>query len=133
MHAYEEILAGKEELEDVFQQPQVEDQGVEEPTHAKTSRDGRKCTIETDKLLHDARENVGAPTSERRNRESLDRYTRYMALTRDSVETGPSSVVEALQQLVWVDGMVEEYGSIIRNSSWEGVPWVEEILVVGSS
>ena len=45
-----------------------------------------------------------------------------MDLTRDTVETRPSSVVEALQHPVWVDGMVEEYGYIIRNSALEGVP-----------
>ena len=44
-----------------MQKPHVEEQGVEAPTHAKTSRDGRKRTREVDRLLHDAREYVGYP------------------------------------------------------------------------
>ena len=36
--------------------------------------------------------------------------------------TKPSSLEEDVQQLVWVDAMVEEYDSIIRNSAWDMVP-----------
>jgi len=36
---------------------------VEAPTRVETSRDGRKHTIKADRFTHDARENVGAPTS----------------------------------------------------------------------
>ena len=39
-----------------------------------------------------------------------------MALARKCVETKPSSFEEAVQQLIWVDAMVEEYGSIVRNN-----------------
>ena len=31
----------------------------------------------------------------------------------------PSLLEEEMQQLVWVDAMVEEYDSIIRNNVWE--------------
>jgi len=37
--------------------------GVETSTQAESSRDGRNCTREADRLLEDARENVGAPYS----------------------------------------------------------------------
>ena len=37
-----------------------------------------------------------------------------------------------MQQPVWVDAMVKEYDSIIRNSAWEVVPRPVEKLVVGS-
>ena len=47
---------------------------------------------------------------------SLDRYTRYIAIMSKCVEIEPSSFEEVVQQLVWVDAMVEEYDSIIRNS-----------------
>ena len=37
-----------------------------------------------------------------------------------------------MQQPTWVDAMVEEYDSIVRNSAWEVVPRLVEKLVVGS-
>ncbi|MCY6488101.1 hypothetical protein, partial [Actinobacillus pleuropneumoniae] len=64
LHADEEILAPKvEEPQIDVEKPHVEDLGVETSTQADSSREGRKCTREADRLLDDARENVGAPTS----------------------------------------------------------------------
>eukprot|EP00253_Pinus_taeda_P005301 PITA_05301 len=48
------------------------------------------------------------------------------------VVTEPSSFEEAVEDPAWVDTMVEEYDSIIRNSAWEIVPRLEGKLVVGS-
>eukprot|EP00253_Pinus_taeda_P025926 PITA_25926 len=56
----------------------------------------------------------------------------YMALMRESVEVEPSSFKEAVQQPVWVDAMVEEYASIIRNNVWEVVPRPADKSVVSS-
>ena len=95
---------------------------MEEPAHAETFKDGRRCTKEADILVHDASKNVGAPTSKCRHRRSLDWYTSYMSLMSKSVEIEPSSFEEAVKQLVWVDAMVEEYDSIIRNSVCEVIP-----------
>ena len=67
------------------------------PNHAGPSTiDGRKCSREADRLLLDARENVGAPTSQRRQRRSPNQYTGYMALMIESVETDPSSFEEVV-------------------------------------
>ena len=99
-------------------------------TQKKYSIDGYKCTREATRLLEDARENVGAPSSQRRQRRSPERYTGYMALARDCVETEPSSFEEVVQQLIWVDAMVEEYDSIVRNNVWDVVPRLENKLVV---
>ena len=66
LHAVEEILALKEEPQDDVEQPHLEEEGVETPTHAESSGYGRKHTREVDRLLHDARENVGASTSQHR-------------------------------------------------------------------
>ena len=66
IHVVEEILALKEEPQIDVEQPHAEDRGVETPTHAESSRDGRKHIREAGRLLHDMRENVGAPTSQRR-------------------------------------------------------------------
>ena len=50
----------------------------------------------------------------------------------EGVEIEPSSFEEAVQQPIWVDAMVEEYDSIIRNNAWEFVPRPEGKSVVGS-
>ena len=105
---------------------------MEEPTHAKTSKDGRKRTREANTLVLDARENVGAPTSQYIKRRSLERYIGYMDFMTKSVEIEPSSFEETVQQKNWVDAMVEEYDSIIRNNAWEVIPRREGKLVVGS-
>ena len=36
--------------------------------------------------------------------------------------TKPSSFEEVVQEPTWVDAMVKEYDSIVRNSAWEIVP-----------
>jgi len=114
------------------EQPHAKDMGVETSTQEVSSKDGRKNTKEADRLLHDTRENVGAPTSQRKQRRSSDRYTRYMALMSGCVDTDLSSFEEAVQQLVWVDARVEEYDFIVRNSFWDVVPRQEDKLVVSS-
>eukprot|EP00253_Pinus_taeda_P029209 PITA_29209 len=48
-----------------------------------------------------------------------------MALTGECVQIEPSSFEETMQQLIWVDAMVEEYDSIVRNSVWDVVPRLE--------
>eukprot|EP00253_Pinus_taeda_P006123 PITA_06123 len=45
-----------------------------------------------------------------------------MALMSGCVETKPYSFEEAVQQLIWVDAIVEEYDSIVCNSVWDVVP-----------
>ena len=106
---------------------------MEESTHAEPNiRQGRKCTTEAERLKLDAAENVGFPTSQRRQRQSPDRYTGYMALMSKCIVTEPSSFEEAVQEPTWVDAMVEEYESIVRNSAWEIVPRLVGKSVVGS-
>eukprot|EP00253_Pinus_taeda_P028381 PITA_28381 len=117
LHVNEELLTPKvEEPQIDVEQPHEEDPGVETSTQAESSKEGRKRTKEVDKLLDDARVNVGAPTSQHRQRRSPKRYTGYMDFMGECVVTEPSSFKEAVQQLVWVDAMVEEYDSIVRNS-----------------
>ena len=55
-----------------------------------------------------------------------------MALMRKCIVTEPSSFQEAVQEPTWVDAMVEEYDSIVRNSAWEIVPRPVDKSVVGS-
>ena len=95
-----------------MEQTHAEEQRVETPTHVETSRDGRKRTREVDRLMHDAKKNVGAPTSQHRQGKSPDRYIGYIPRVSESIEVEPSSFEEAVQQPVWVDAMVEEYAPL---------------------
>eukprot|EP00253_Pinus_taeda_P029922 PITA_29922 len=133
LHEDEDILAPKvEEPQIDVEQPHAEDSGVETSTQAESSREGRKHTREADRLLDDARENVGAPTSQHRQRRSPERYIGYMSLMGECVVTEPSSLKEAMQQPVWVDAMVEEYNSIVRNNVWDVVLRPKDKSVVSS-
>ena len=71
---------------------------MEAHTHVETSKDKRKRTKEVDRLMNDAIENVGAPTSQLRKIWSLDRYVGYMALMSESVETDPSLFQKEVHQ-----------------------------------
>ena len=85
-HVVEELLSLKNELKDV-KQPQEEAEGVVESTHAETcTKDGRKHTREGDILFLDVRDNVGAPTSQHRQRRSRENYIRYIALMSEGIE-----------------------------------------------
>ena len=96
---------------------------MEESTHAEPNiRPGKKHTTEVERLKLDATQNVGVPTSQRRQRQSPDRFTRYMDLMSKCIVTEPSSFEEAVQEPTWVDAMVEEYDSIVRKSAWDIVP-----------
>jgi len=55
-----------------------------------------------------------------------------MALVSQCVVTEPSSFKEAVEEPAWVDAMIEEYDSIVRNSAWEIVPRPVGKSVVGS-
>ena len=55
-----------------------------------------------------------------------------MALMSECIVTEPSSFEEAVKQSIWVDAMVEEYDSIMRNSAWEVVPRPVGKSMVGS-
>ena len=51
---------------------------------------------------------------------------------RKCIVTEPSSFQEVVQQPTWVDAMVEEYDSIVKNRAWEIVPRAVNKSVVGS-
>jgi hypothetical protein len=55
-----------------------------------------------------------------------------MALMSKCIVTEPSSFQEAMQNPTWVDDMVEEYDSIVKNSAWKIVPRPVDKSVVGS-
>eukprot|EP00253_Pinus_taeda_P004944 PITA_04944 len=53
-----------------------------------------------------------------------------MTLMSKCVVTEPSSFKETVEDPAWVDTMVEEYDSIVRNSAWEIVPRLEGKSVI---
>jgi hypothetical protein len=132
LHAEEELSVPKDESQYLYH-PHEEVHGVEETTQVEPSiRNGRKHTIEADRLRLDAAQNVGAPTSQCRQIQSPDRFNGYMALMSKCIVTEPSSFEEAMQDPTWVDSMVEEYDSIVKKNAWEIVPRPIDKLVVGS-
>ena len=54
-----------------------------------------------------------------------------MDLMSKCIVTEPSSFEEAVEDPAWVDAMVEEYDSIVRNNAWEIVPRPKGKSVVG--
>ena len=50
-----------------------------------------------------------------------------MALMGECVVIDSSYFQEEVQQLVWVDAMVEDYESIVRISVWDVVPKPEDM------
>jgi len=83
-------------------------------------------------LAQDAEKVVGPPTAQHRQRQSPDWYSRYMVLMSKCVVIEPSSFEEDVEDPAWVDAMVEEYDSIVRNSAWEIFPRPKWKSVVGS-
>ena len=69
LHADEELLVPKDEPRDV-DHPQEEVHGVEETTHAAPNIRGQTRTTEVERLNLDVAQNVGAPTSQHRQRQS---------------------------------------------------------------
>jgi hypothetical protein len=124
LHAEEELSVPKDESQDV-DRPHEEVHGMEEATHAEPSiGNGRKRSMEVDRLGLDAAQNVGAPTSQRRQRQSPDQFTGYMTLMSKCIVTGPSSFQEAVQDPTWVDAMVEGKLLII-------VLYVDDLILTG--
>ena len=85
-------------------QPYEEVHGVKETTHAVPTIRGWKCTTEAERLAQDAEKVVGAPTSQRRQRQSPDWYTGYMDLMSKCIMMEPSSCEEVVEDPAWIDG-----------------------------
>lgn len=121
----EVILAPMEDPQEVVEQK------VETTTQVEPSREGRKRTREAETLVHDARENVGAPSNKHRHIRSPNWYTSYMSLMTKLVESGPSPFKEEVEKHVRVDSIVEEYESFFKNNLWKVVPRLTNKSIVG--
>eukprot|EP00253_Pinus_taeda_P008926 PITA_08926 len=97
----------------------------EELTEAPTGR-GR-TSKELRQILQDAKDFIGAPRNNKRERKQPEKYQALVAQDGE-----PASFKEATQHQVWLDVLVEEYNSIMVNDVWEVVPRPQERSVVGS-
>lgn len=71
---------------------------METSTQAEPSIEGRKRTKEDDRLVQDAREKMGDPSNFHRKRRSHERYTSYMDLMTDILESEPSSLKKEVEK-----------------------------------
>lgn len=67
-----------------------------------------------------------------RESRSPRRFSSYMALMSNIIDSNPTSVEEATDQHVWRDSMVEEYHSIMKNVLWDIVLRLQGKSMVGS-
>jgi hypothetical protein len=75
---------------------------------------------------------VEAPKKTFRERRPSQKYSIYMALMCNIIDSEPSSFEEALERRVWQDAMMEENSSIMKNDVWDIVSRLERKSVVNS-
>jgi hypothetical protein len=81
--------------------------------------------------LKDAEGHV-APRGTFKESRPLQRFSSYVALMSNIIDSEPSSFEEAICQQVWKDAMMEEYQSIVKNDVWDIVLRPEGKFVVTS-
>ena len=74
----------------------------------------------------------GVPEGTIRERKKRNSYPIYMALMSDLVDKEPTCFEEATKKKEWVDAMIEEYQSIIKNDVWEILPRPKDKSMVSS-
>lgn len=75
---------------------------------------------------------MGAPSNLCKQRRLHERYTRYVALMAELVETKPSPFEEEIEQPIWDYATLQEYESIMKNIVLEAVPRPIDKSVVDS-
>ena len=77
-------------------------------------------------------ERYGAPKCSIRTNKRSKPYSSDVALMCDLIDQEPTSYKEVVQNKVWVESMMEEYQSIMKNDVWDIVPKPENKSVVYS-
>ena len=72
----------------------------------------------------------GSPQGTIKERKNPKPYPSYVTLMCDLIDKEPTCFEEAIKQKEWVDAMVDEYQSIIKNDVWEVVPRSKDKSVV---
>jgi hypothetical protein len=90
----------------------------------------RKPSWERDLIQYG--EKYGAPKGAMRKVKKPKPFSSYMALMCDIIEKEPNFFEEDTKEKEWVDAMIEEYQSIIKNNVWEILPISNSKDVVSS-
>lgn len=53
-----------------------------------------------------------------------------MSILSDIIDAEPTSYEESINKKVWLDAMVEEYNSIMKNEVWDVMPRLKKKYVV---
>jgi hypothetical protein len=72
-----------------------------------------------EETLWNAQEHVEPPKTTFRESRPPQKFSTYMALMTNLIDSEPSIFEETTSQQVWRDAMVEEHNSIMRNDVWE--------------
>lgn len=91
----------------------------------------RKRTLWAQKTMQEV-ERFSSPRGTFRESKRPQRFSGYLALICNLIESEPSSVEEAAKQQFWKDAMDEEYQSILKNNVWDIVPRPKGKSVVSS-
>ena len=67
-------------------------------------------------------ERYGAPEGSTRVSKNPKKFSNYVALMCDLVDQEPTNYEEAVQKKEWVEAMMKEYHSIMKNDVWDIVP-----------
>ena len=77
-------------------------------------------------------ERYGSPEGSTRTSKRSNPYSSYVAFMCDLVDQEPTSYEEVAQNRAWVEEMMKEYQSIMKNDVWDIVPKPENKSVVYS-
>ena len=77
-------------------------------------------------------ERYGAPEGSTRISKKPKTFSNYVDLMCDRIYQEPTNSEESLQKKEWVEAMMEEYQSIMKNDVWDIVPKLEGKSVVSS-
>jgi hypothetical protein len=72
------------------------------------------------------------PKGSFRERKGPNKFSSYVALMSNIINSKPSTFEEATEKPEWKDAMMEEYQSIMKNDVWEVVSRIEGKSVVTS-
>ena len=100
----------------------------ESPTMDKSRKRKPACVRE---IIQEAKKYGSQEGSTRTSKRSKPFFS-YVAQVCDIVDREPTSYKESAQNKEWVEAMMEEYQSIIKNDAWDIVPKQENKSGVSS-
>lgn len=100
-------------------------------SNENTNDNGKKRPLWARKMIKEA-EDHATPKGTFRESKRPKRFSSYVALMNNIINSEPVSVTEACRHQAWKDAMTEEYQSILKNDVWDIVPRPKEKSVVSS-